>query len=83
MMFKFELNQTIYYIRNNRLHSAPVLARMRVENLREDWAHTQEQKSLFTPFGVACECYATCHGIVTEKEAADSKEEIVKKLVDA
>jgi hypothetical protein len=80
-MFKFDLEQTIYYMRENRIHSAPVLARMIVENLKEEWANTNEQKRLFTPFGVACECYSTCHGLIQVDEAFGSKQDLVASLL--
>ena len=80
-MFKFDLNQTIYYMRNNRIHSAPVLSRMMVENSKEEWANTNEQKNLFTAFGVSCETYSTCHGLVSADEAYASKEDLVASLL--
>ncbi len=77
---KYELNQVVHYMRDNAPHSAPVLARMRVDNLREDWAHTQEQRNLFTPFGPAGIYYSTCHGLVRESEAFASKAEMLGSL---
>ena len=72
------LNQTIWYINDGRVHSANVLSIMTVENLHEDWAHTTEQKGLFTPFGRAGTYYATCHGIFTK--VFDSKEALLASL---
>lgn len=80
-MFKFELEQLIYYIRENRLHSAPVLARVIVENAHDDWACTDAQKELFTPFGKSREAYATCHGFVLVEEAFASREDLVDSLI--
>ncbi len=82
-MFKFDLEQTIYYIRNDRIHSAPVLARIIVENAKEDWACTDAQKELFTPFGKGREAYATCHGFVPVEEAFASKQDLVDSLISA
>lgn len=79
-MFTFELGQTIYYVRNDRIHSAPVQARMIVENAHGDWACTDAQKSLFTPFGHAGEVYATCHGLVPYVEAFGSRQELIDSL---
>lgn len=73
---KYELGQLIYYIRENRLFSAPVLARIKVENLHQDLAHTNEQKKLFTPFGESGVFYGTCHGIINESEAYSSREDL-------
>lgn len=78
---KFELNQIIHYMRNNKPHSAPVLARMQVENLKESWAHTSEQKDLYTPFGPAGVFYKTCHGTIQETEAYASKQEMLTSLL--
>lgn len=78
---KFELQQVIYYIRNDKVYSAPVLARMAVENLRENWALTKEQKTIFAPFGSAGVYYGTCHGIVREEEAFSSKIEMLDAMI--
>ena len=80
-MFKFELGQTIYYIRNDRIHSADVLARIIVENAKEDWACTDAQKELFTPFGKSREAYATWHGFVPVEDAFGSKQDLVDSLI--
>lgn len=82
-MFKFELNQVIYYIRNDRIHSAKVLARIIVENAHDDWTCTDAQKALFTPFGQAREAYATCHGFVPVEDAFGSKQDLVNSLLVA
>jgi hypothetical protein len=79
----YQLNQVIHYMRDNKPHGAPVLARMQVENLREDWACTQEQRNLFTPFGPAGVYYATCHGLVHEREAFASKAEMLESMASA
>lgn len=80
-MFKFDLEQTIYYVRNDRVHSAPVLARIIVENAHDDWACTDAQKELFTPFGKGREAYATCHGFVPAEDAFASKQDLVNFLI--
>lgn len=80
-MFKFDLEQTIYYIRNDRIHSAPILARIIVENAHDDWACTDVQKELFTPFGPGREAYATCHGFVPTEEAYGSRQDLVDSLL--
>lgn len=79
---KYELDQLIHYMRNNTPHSAPVMARMQVDNLREDWACTPEQRNMFTPFGPGGVYYATCHGIVREDEAFSTKTELMSAIFD-
>ncbi len=73
---KYQLEQIIYYMRENKVHSAPVLAALEVKNAHQGWAHSKEQKEIFTPFGPAGVKYATCHGIVSENEAFASREEL-------
>lgn len=69
----------IFYLRENRVHSAPILSKMVVENQREDIA-TTEQRELFNRFGPAGVFYATCHGTIHGHEAFPSKEELLKSL---
>lgn len=76
---KYNLDQVIHYMRDNKPHSAPVLARRCIENLFP-WISTAEQMKLFTPFGSAGVCYATCHGIVDESEAFASREEMFEAM---
>jgi hypothetical protein len=78
---KYELGQTIYYLRNNTVHSAPILARICIENLHNDWTSTTAQMLLFVPFGLAGVNYATCHGMVKEQEAFATKEELAESLL--
>lgn len=80
-MFKFDLDQLIYYMHDNRIHSAPVVARMLIENAHDDWTSTPEQRDFFTPFGKSCETYSTCHGLVSADEAYASKEDLVASLL--
>ncbi len=78
---KYELGQVIYYILDNRVHSAPVGSRMTVENSHDDWAHTSAQKESWTPFGESRIVYATCHNnSLTEEECFASKEELLASL---
>lgn len=77
---KFELDQLVYYIEHNKMHSAKILARMQVDNLHPDWNSTVEQKSTFTPFGVAGIFYATCHGIYPESRIYASRKEAAESL---
>ena len=67
-------------MQDSKIHSAPILARVRVENLHEDWAHTKEQKELFAPFGPGGNKYATCHGLFSEDQFFSSKEELLASI---
>lgn len=75
-----ELGSLIWYIRNNKVHSAPVLARMVVDNLYQEKAHTQQQKELYMPFGEEGIFYYTVHGMVTNREAFGSKQDLLDSL---
>ena len=77
---KYGLDQVIHYMRDNRPHSAPVLARMQVDNLHDDFASTPEQKAIFTPFGPSRAVYATCHGLVLEDDAHPSKASLLLRI---
>jgi hypothetical protein len=77
---KFELDQLIYYFRNNKIHSAPVLCRVCVENLHDDWAHTEQQKYTWQHFGPSGVRYYTCHGEIAESAAFGSKQELIDSL---
>lgn len=68
---KYHLNQTIYYLKDNKLHSATVRSRTVVENA-ESWA---------TPFGESRIEYATAHGVFSENEVFASRRELVQFLL--
>jgi hypothetical protein len=80
-MFKYNLDQIIYYMADNRVHSAPVLSRMYVDNLHPDWTSTPEQRDLFTAFGATNIMYATCHGTISETLAFASAQDLVNSLL--
>lgn len=65
----------IYYMIDNKLHSAPILSKMVVENLHPDW-----DNNLFQPFGKTVTLYATCHGVLLEEQCYTSKELLLENL---
>lgn len=77
---KYALEQTIFYIGDNKVRSAPILSRMVVENLHDDWSSNADQKELWLPFGSAKIVYNTCHGEVLESKAFASKEDLLNSL---
>lgn len=79
-LLEYELGQTIYYMEDSKVHSAPCSARMYVDNAHEDWASTLKQKEAWTPFGPAGTYYSTCHGIVHADKVFGSKEELLESL---
>lgn len=76
----FNVGQIIYYMKDNRPHSAPIQARMIVNNLHDDWDCTKEQRGLFNPFGKAGVMYSTCHGLVNAVDAFGSKEAMFEAM---
>lgn len=80
-MFRFNLGQTVYYLMDNQLCSAPILARMIIENLHDDWDATKEQREAFNPFGHSVLCYATIHGVLDESDLFSTKEELAQDLM--
>lgn len=71
MMFKFELKQVVFYMMDNRVHSAPIRSRMIVENV-----------DLYNDFGLATMIYATIHGKFQEHLLFESREALAAHLVD-
>lgn len=76
----FDLGQLIFYMRDGKLHSAPVLARMSIQNLHPNWNANKSQRDLFQPFGPNSATYGTCHGLVGGEEAFASKRELAADL---
>jgi hypothetical protein len=76
---KYKLEQTIWYMKGNKPHSAKVLSFKTVEALHTD-ASTPEQKEIFTPFGSTGTFYGTCHGVFEECDCFASKDELLKSL---
>ena len=80
-MFKFELDQTVYYIKDNRLHSAPIMSRMVVENLKPTWNSTKEQVDFYQRFGPCRVVYATVHGTYDESSLFESPEALAAFII--
>ena len=81
-MFKFALDQVVYVILDNRVHSAPVLSRMLEENQHPKWKATPEQADFFQRFGNCRKMYATCHGEFGEDELFDSREALAAAIIE-
>ena len=77
---KYHLDQLIWYMMDNQVHSAPVLSRMQVENLHDGWAHAEEQKETWQAFGPSGRSYTTAHGTINEEDAAGTKQELLDTL---
>ena len=71
-MFKYELEQKVFYLRNNRIHSAPILARKYIDNIQHE--HLK--------FKDPCIEYETCHATFNEDVLFKSKSDLVKQLLE-
>ena len=80
MTKNIKLNDIIYYIVDNKLHSAKVLSICKVEALQIS-VHTSEQSATFQPFGPPRSRYATVHGVFDEDRVFLSKEDLAKDLI--
>lgn len=76
---KYALKQVVFCILDNKVHSAPALARTAVENLY-GWESTRAQRETFMPFGNSGKYYATCHGVFPEEQLSASKEDLLRSL---
>ena len=81
-MFKFELDQTVYYLMNNRMCSAPVVSRMLAENLHANWNATKEQVEMWQRFGPCRVLYATVHGEHEEATLFESREALAAAILE-
>jgi hypothetical protein len=81
-MFKFELDQTVYFLMHNRVCSAPVVSRMLAENLHAKWNATDKQREMFQRFGPCRVVYATVHGEYDEAMLFASREELAVAILE-
>lgn len=73
-MPKYNLEQVIFYIKDNQEHSAEVLAIKHIAN---------QFPSYFSPFGEPSKpgvWYATCHGVFEEKDCFPNKDSLLAQL---
>lgn len=58
----FELDQTIFYMKDNKVCSAPILSIMTVQNSKKLDSATPEQRKIFNRFGRDGIFISTIHG---------------------
>lgn len=75
-MFMYDLDQIVFYLKDNIVHSAPILSSMCVENIRVENVCTKEQEDFYFSFGKNKVQYATCHGTFDESELFESRESL-------
>lgn len=83
MFKKINVDDTIYYLKDNKLHSAPVISILRVETQPDAHllAQTKEQLAFYMPFGKSRVRYSTCHGVFDEQEVFLTKKELAEDLI--
>jgi len=80
-MFKYKLQQVIYYMQDNKVHSAKVLSRKYVDNVfPKEKRYTKEQEQFFAQLGNEGIMYATCHGFFREDEVFGRLKELKASL---
>ena len=70
-MFKFELDQLVYYLLENKLHSAKIQGR-KYTDVAAEGATTKWVNNIR---------YVTCHGVFDEKDVFATKEELSKAII--
>jgi hypothetical protein len=78
----FDVGTMIFYLREHRVHSAPIMCRSIVENKHDDYASTPEQKAMWQAFGPSGIRYNTCHGMVMHEEAFGSRQALVASIAE-
>lgn len=76
---KYELDQLVFYMNDNHVHSAKITSRTTVENVHNDLSAI-DSPSKMTPFGLAGIRYQTCHGTWDENQIHASKKELLEAL---
>ncbi len=76
---KYELEQVVFYMDENHVHSAKVTSRTVVENVHDDLSAI-DSPSKMTPFGRTGIRYQTCHGTWDEQQVFASKKELLEAL---
>ena len=77
----YNIGNTIHYIMDGKLCSAPVMSIMTVENNPRLKPHNDEQRRALHQFGSDCVKYATVHGVVNEENAYPTRADLIAALV--
>jgi hypothetical protein len=73
------VGQIGFYLMNNELHSAQILSRKIVENVRElGQTRTVEQEKMYMRFGESGVTYSTVHGEFPGNRVFASKNDLVE-----
>jgi hypothetical protein len=78
--FMFALDQTVYYMFENRIHSATVMSRTIVENVHDEIELAAGAPD-WQPFGHNCIKYNTCDGILNQDQLYANQVSLVEDLM--
>lgn len=76
-MYKYSLEQTVWYLIENETYSAPVLTRANIENAHEDMIANTTQEKIFAALGRNGNYYVTIHCVIKEELLFESKEDLL------
>jgi len=76
----YKIDDIIFYMTENKIHSAPIMSINVVETNPELTASNSEQKQVFTPFGEAGIWYATVHGVIKSNLVYTDRKSLLKSL---
>jgi hypothetical protein len=72
-MFKYEIEQIVWYLKDNKPHSAPILSRRYVDH---DRSVVNQQD--FGSFGRSCIDYETIHAVFPQSKCFENRTELSK-----
>ena len=80
ILIKYKLNEMVFYMRKNKIHSANITSIKCISNLYQEHVKNAEQEKAFMPYGKQCTLYHTCHGDIIESDIYRTREELLESL---
>jgi len=77
---KYSIGMMVFYMHENKVHSAEILSRMVVDNIMPFTNATPQQRDAFLRFGNSAVQYSTVHGIYEEKQLFPNKPALLESL---
>lgn len=74
---KYSIDDLIFYMTENTIHSAPILS---INIVQTKPSNKPEQMSMFRPFGEQGIWYATIHGTLKEQLVYSTREKLLESL---
>ena len=76
----FELNQRVFYMCENRIHTGEVRSRVHIDN-RPDDNMTDSDSCYWQPFGQQAIRYGTIHGVFDQDQLLGTQEALLEDLM--